>query len=80
MNLEQKLVIVYSFIGIASGFISNFFTLLYAVSIPLVVYAVSFVFLVRFCKHKKILWLISNSFITFVLVWLVAWIFIYNLW
>lgn len=80
MNLEQKLTIVYSIIGIASGFVSNFFTLLYAVSIPLVAYSISFVFLVRLIKHKKILWLLSNSFITFVLVWLVAWIFIYNLW
>jgi len=79
MKLEQKIAIIYSFIGIASGFLSNFLnSLLYAVILPLAVYSISFIILVRLSK-RKILWLLSNSFITFLLVWLVVWIFLYNL-
>jgi Mn2+/Fe2+ NRAMP family transporter len=80
MNLERKLTLIYIFIGIASGFLSNLFSsLVYSIVLPVVIYLISFFLLTRFVKQKKISWLISNSLWVFVLVWLVAWIFVYNL-
>jgi len=80
MILEQKLAFIYTALGIIAGFISTLFnSLQFALIVPTVIYLISFVFLVRFCKHKKISWLIFNSIFVFFLIWLMVWIFTCNL-
>jgi membrane associated rhomboid family serine protease len=80
MNLDQKLAIIYTTLGILAGFISTLFSSLqFALIIPVVIYLISFIFLVRFCKHKKISWLIFNTIFVFFLIWLMVWIFTCNL-
>lgn len=80
MKTEQKLVLIYLLLGILSGIISNQFTLVPAVIIPLAIYFISLIFFTRIIKmHMKKSKLFYESLFTFVLVWLVVWIFIFNL-
>jgi membrane associated rhomboid family serine protease len=80
MNLEQKLTIIYTFLGIAAGFLSAILSsMLYSIISAAAIYLVSFIFLVRFLRHKKTIWLISNSLVAFALIWLVTWILVFNL-
>jgi hypothetical protein len=81
MNLDQKLTIIYTAIGIVCGALSNLFNnLIFALVIPLIVYAISFVFFARLIKNKKPLWILSNTIFIFILVWVVTWIFLFNIW
>lgn len=78
MKLEQKIAIIYTLVGIAAGFISNFFSKFGYIS--LVLYLISLPILVRFGERKKkFLWLFYNSFATFILIWLLVWIILFNL-
>ena len=84
MKTEKLLAFFYTVLGICAGIVSNFFTKIgYGLEInfifPLIVYLISLFFLKRFVKQKKKGWLFSNTFITFILVWLVIWILLYNL-
>lgn len=80
MNLEQKLIGVYTLLGVALGIVSNYFSgLVYQLSIPLIVYMISFLILVRYEKSKKPKWLFYNSFLTFLLIWMTVWILLLNL-
>ncbi len=79
MNLVQILTLVYIGVGIAAGYISNFFdNRLLAVLISFLIYMVSYVVLIKAVAYKKRGWLVANSLITFILVWLVVWIFLFN--
>lgn len=80
MNLEQILAFIYTFLGAVTGYVSSIFnSLQFAVLTPIVIYIISFVFLLRFCKNKKLPWIISNSLIVFILIWLMVWILSCNL-
>ena len=79
MNLVQILTFIYMVLGIAAGFVSNFFdNRLIAVLISFLIYMVSYVILIKAVAYKKRAWLVANSLITFILVWLVVWIFLFN--
>jgi hypothetical protein len=76
MNLDQKIAIIYSLLGIASGFVSNFLI----GWIPFIIYLASLPLLLRLERKKKFLWLFFNSFVTFLLVWILVWIILFNMW
>jgi len=76
MNLDKKIAIIYSLLGIAAGFVSNFLI----GWIPFVIYLASLPFLRRLDRKKKFLWLFYTSFVTFILVWILVWIMLFNLW
>jgi Mn2+/Fe2+ NRAMP family transporter len=84
MRIEQFIVLGYLFLGVSIGFVSNYFTknnsaLTFALTFPLFLYFVSLFPLLKFVRQKKKTWLFYNTFITFILVWLVVWILLYNL-
>ncbi|MFH1622977.1 MAG: hypothetical protein ABIA12_00440 [Candidatus Aenigmatarchaeota archaeon] len=82
IKLEQKVVAAYSALGVASGVLSNYFEagpLVYAVLLPLAAYAASAAVMFRLGRGQKRSQLLSNSLVTFLLVWAVVWIFLYNL-
>lgn len=80
MKLDQTITLIYTVVGVLSGFISSYFhNLLLAVVIPLIIYVISLVPLLNSVKQKKKFWLFYNSFITFALVWMMVWILIFNL-
>jgi len=84
MKIDKIIVALYLFLGIFFGYISNYFNkimsnLTLALLVPVLLYVVSQPILIKFVKEKKRTWLISNSFITFVLVWLIVWILLHNL-
>jgi uncharacterized PurR-regulated membrane protein YhhQ (DUF165 family) len=80
MKLEKKMTIIFSCLGILSGFVSNFFTdFTFSISLPLLIYFVIQFFMTRIYKYKKIRNIIYTSFMSFVLVWLLTWIILFNL-
>jgi hypothetical protein len=87
MTVEQIVVLIYTALGVGGGLISNFFTsaaspyktLVAALLVPLAVYFTSLALLLRTVQQKKKRWLVYNSFMTFALVWLVVWIFLFNI-
>ena len=81
MKVEQKIVMIYTFLGFVSGFLTNYtigLGLTIAFSIPFIIYFISLPFLTYLVKKRKII-LFYNSFVTFILVWLTIWILLYNL-
>ena len=84
MKIDQVFALGYLALGVFLGVLSNYLlssngNLTFALVIPLFVYLVSLFPLLKFIKSKKRRWIITNSFITFVLIWLVVWILLYNL-
>jgi len=79
MTLSQILTLVYLGLGIVAGVVSNSIeSRLVAILVALLIYMVSYVVLVKVASYKKRGWLVTNSLITFILVWLVVWIFLFN--
>lgn len=79
MKLLQTITIVFLIAGIFSGIISDYFfknfgSSYFSLIFPFIVY---FVLLSPFRGKMKIRSLIYNSFITFILFWLVAWLTLY---
>ena len=82
MKVEQKTVAVYMVIGFLCGIFSNYLTsinLTLSLLVPVAVYFGTLLPLIRIVKERKFRVLISNSLITFFLVWLMIWVFLYNL-
>lgn len=82
MLLEQRIVTVYLFVGIVCGLLSNYLTsinLALALLVPVVCYFVTLFPLIKIVKERRFRMLISNSLITFFLVWIMIWVFLYNL-
>ena len=79
MKLVRILTSIYIGLGIIAGFISNLFPNRYvAILYAFLIYMVSYVILIKAVSYKKRSWLLSNSLITFILVWFVVWIFLFN--
>lgn len=82
MKLEQKIVAAYLLVGFVCGILSNYLAsinLTYALLVPLGIYFVTLVPLVKVIKERRFRMLISNSLVTFFLVWVMVWVFLYNL-
>jgi len=80
--LEQKIVAVYSAVGFACGVLSNYLTtinLSLALLLPTACYFATLFPLIKLIKERKLRMLVSNSLITFFLVWLMVWVFLQNL-
>lgn len=79
-SLEQKLAVLFFILGVVAGFASNYLAnLLFSLAAGVAIYAASFSVLAGKIKSKKTKWLVTNSLVTFVLVWLVVWIFLFNM-
>lgn len=80
MNAERMLTLIYFALGIAMGILSNYLSTMLSVGIGAVLYIVSFFVVKQFVGgEKKFSWYVLNTLLTFVLVWLVTWIFLFNL-
>ena len=80
MNSEKTLSLIYLILGLGMGMLSfNLRNNLYSAAIGIALYGVSFMVLRRFVgKDKTIQWYIGNTLVTFALIWLITWIFVYN--
>ena len=82
LKMEQKLVLGYTAIGVALGFVSDWLfrvDLAMALLVPTAIYFASLVPIMNLVKETKFRFLISNTLITFFLVWIMTWVFLYNL-
>lgn len=82
IKIDQKIVMVYTAIGLLAAFVSNSLSdnTTFSVLIPAVIYAAATglaYFLEKGEKNRKKI--LTNSLMTFVLVWLTVWILFYNL-
>ena len=83
MKAEQFITSVYVVFGIACAYLSNYLTknlqnIFLAISLPFIIYVISVGPLFKLGKLHKRKMLVSNSLITFFVVWLVVWIIFYN--
>ena len=80
MNAERKLTLIYFILGIGMGVLSVYLNAMISLGIGVVLYIISF-FIVKVYlrENKKFAWYVMNTLLTFVLVWLVTWIFLFNL-
>jgi len=84
VRIERTILFVFLALGILLGFISNYLikslnSLTLALLTPLVFYLIAQAPFMRFVKDKKKRWIFYNSFLTFFLIWIVVWIFLYNI-
>lgn len=82
MKIEQMLSIIFSGMGLVAAFVSNFilnFSFIISMAIPLIIYVISFNFVLKHPHDKKKRILFINSFFSFFLVWIIALIILYNL-
>jgi len=82
MKIEQIVVLAFLFLGVLSGFISNYFiknqeSLMLALILPVIIYLIFLFPFKKLVKTKKFQWLIYNSLVTFILIWLVVWFALY---
>lgn len=81
MEKEQTVVILYTILGIVVGYVSlqikNFILLL---ALVLGVYFITVIPLSKkITVNKLVKWLLSNSFIVYILVWLMVYILLSNI-
>ena len=80
MNAERKLALIYFVLGIAMGILSPYLNVMLSVGIGVVLYVISFFIAKKITgENKKFSWYVLNTLLTFVLVWMVTWIFLFNL-
>jgi hypothetical protein len=84
MKVEQFITLGYLILGISLGILSNHlikngYNLSFALIFPLIAYFISLFPLFKVVKQKKKTWLFYNSFVTFILIWFLTWILLYNL-
>jgi hypothetical protein len=80
MKIERLMYILFTVLGIAGGAISAWIgDLFLSVLVPSALYAAATVALLKFFEEKRRKWMIYNGLVTFVLVWIVVWISLYNL-
>lgn len=80
MSAERKLTLIYFVLGVGMGILSAYLDVMLSIGIGAGLYAVSFFVAKRFAgDNKKLSWYVLNTLLTFVLVWLVTWIFLFNL-
>lgn len=80
MNAERKLTLIYFILGIGMGGLSVYLNAMISLGIGVVLYIISF-FIVKVYlrENKKFAWYVLNTLMTFILVWLVTWVFLFNL-
>lgn len=80
MKTDQTVTLVFSFLGLLLGFFSNLIShLMLAILIPLIVYIAVLYYFIKRSKVKKKRPIITNSIISYFLLWLIVWIFLFNL-
>jgi hypothetical protein len=76
--MEQGLNIIYAAMAIGVGFLSVSLSSVMAAAVAIGVYAASFAVMKFKIKTKKTKWLVMNSLITYLLIWILTWTFLFN--
>jgi uncharacterized membrane protein len=84
MKIDRIIILIYVLLGFGLGCFSNYFlrihsSLFLALGLPALIYAATLFPLLKIVRQKKKKWLLSNSFITFILVWILVWVTLYNM-
>lgn len=80
MKPEQKSAIIFTIFGAAMGAFSTYIGILVlSFAVPIAGYIAMLFLMSRIETSKKMKWIVTNSIMSFLLVWLVSWIFIFNI-
>ena len=80
MKIEQTIILVFLVFGLVSGIVSNYIgNLILAILIPLVFYSLANILMAKLVKSRKFKVIVANSLATFLPLWLIVWIFLFNL-
>lgn len=79
MDTDRKLTLIYFVLGIAAALASLYVNTLVGIAVAVASYAIFSIVIRKFIEVKKLSLFITTTAVTFFLVWLVAWILIYNL-
>jgi predicted PurR-regulated permease PerM len=80
VEAKQKFIIFYTLLGAIMGFLSNLFDVSLSILLAAIIFSTTAFPLIRRVKERRRAREITYSaLITFVLLWLMVWIFIYNL-
>ena len=81
MNAERKITLIYFVLGLGTGILSKYISVILSIGVGVALYLISFLIVKNLVKDdkKKFSWYIMNTLVTFVLVWLITWIFLFNL-
>lgn len=80
MNAERTLTLIYFVLGIVMGILSNYLSTTITLIAGVGLYVISLFVTRQFIGEKRKLSLfVLNTLLTFVLIWIVTWIFISNL-
>ena len=80
MTVERKLTFIYFVLGLGMGVLSIYLNSIVSLGIGIAIYLISFFVTKRLiARDKNFTWYLTNTLLTFALVWLITWIFIFNL-
>ena len=80
MTVERKLTFIYFVLGLGMGLLSIYLSSIISLVIGIAIYLITFFVTKRIiAKDKNFTWYLINTLLTFALVWLITWIFIFNL-
>ncbi|MBI2545095.1 MAG: hypothetical protein HYW22_00650 [Candidatus Aenigmarchaeota archaeon] len=79
MDNDRKLTIIYFILGVLVALVSVYIDTMIEVGLALVLYGISYFVTRKFIEVKKTSVFLTTTAVTYFLVWLVAWILVYNL-
>lgn len=80
MKAEQISILLFLASGIIAGIVSNYLNnFMFAFVASIVIYLLGLMVVIKFMRERKVKKIVTNTFITFLLFWLVVWILLYNL-
>ena len=79
INTTRVSMGVHTVMGIIAGYASMFFEALYSAGLAILILVITGYMTEFILKKKGIKWWMSNGGVLYILVWLVTWVFLFNL-
>jgi len=78
MKTERIVILSFSILGVMVGILSSYLEALLAMPLAIFIYTMSILPSLKFFVGKKRKWVVQNSFITFILMWILVWVLLYT--
>jgi len=78
MKTERIVILSFSVLGVMAGILSSYLEVLLAMPLAIFIYIMSILPSLKFFVGKKRKWLIQNSLITFILMWILVWVLLFT--
>lgn len=78
MKTERIVILSFSALGVTAGILSYYLEALLAMPLAIFIYIMSILPSLKFFVGKKRKWLIQNSLISFILMWILVWVLLFT--